>query len=290
MSKPDYKICFEHGGVEPYAHIQTENVECEVEPEEISLKSFKIRDYLENHIWDEDNTLDIRARNALIDISDDFWESCNIRWVKPKTVLLTGSMCNFNWSEYSDIDVHIVVDFSEIHENKDFVQEYFNEKKDNWNNSHEGLKVYGYPVEMYVEDINADTESGGIYDLWKNEWIKEPTEGKIEPIRLNKYAIKDIASEIMTKIDDLCGSYENEDDKHKLEVINKDAKELKDKIKKIRKIGLKHSESGSLNIVFKVLRRSGYLDKLRELMHNTYDKINSITENNHFSKSINRIF
>ena len=104
-----------------------ENIEFEIEPEEIRLDSFKVKDYLENHIWNDDGSLDLSVRRALLDISDDFWESCNIRWVKPKTVLLTGSICNFNWSEFSDVDVHLVVDFSEIHENKEFVQEYFDE-------------------------------------------------------------------------------------------------------------------------------------------------------------------
>lgn len=293
MNRPDLEICFEGGGVEPYAHIkeiQKENLDVEVAPEEINLKSFKVRDYLENHIWNEDNSLDLRVRNALMDISDDFWETCNIRWVKPKTVLLTGSICNFNWSEYSDIDVHVVVDFSEIHENKDFVQEYFNEKKNDWNNSHEGLKVYGYPVEMYVEDINAETESGGIYDLWKNKWVKKPVGGNIEPIKLNKYAIKDIASEIMTEIDDLSDASEDEYDGHKIEEIYDEVKELRDKIKAMRKIGLKHGESGSLNIVFKVLRRSGYLDKLMDLSHSLYDKMNSIDDNINFKKKITNKF
>ena len=86
----------------PNRHMQNENMEYEVEPEEISLESFAVRDYLDNHIWNDDNVLDSRVRNSLIDISDDFWDSCGIRWVKPKTVILTGSICNFNWSEYSD--------------------------------------------------------------------------------------------------------------------------------------------------------------------------------------------
>lgn len=291
MNKPDYIIGVEPGGVDPYAHIiQNENMEYEVEPEEVSLKSFSVRDYLENHIWNDDGILDGRVRNSLMDIADDFWESCNIRWVKPKGVILTGSICNFNWSEYSDIDVHIVVDFSEIHDKKDFVQEYFNEKKNDWNNSHEDLKIYGYNVEMYVEDVDAETESSGMYDLWKNKWIKKPKSGNIEPIKLNKYAIKDVAAKIMTDIDDLCDSYENETDKHKLDVTSDKIKKLKHKIKVMRKIGLENGESGSLNIVYKILRRSGYLDKIRDISNKTYDKVNSLGENNSFEESIRRIF
>lgn len=267
-----------------------ENIALEVEPEEIRLDSFKVKDYLENHIWNDDGSLDLSVRRALLDISDDFWESCNIRWVKPKTVLLTGSICNFNWSEFSDVDVHLVVDFSEIHENKEFVQEYFDDKKNDWNNTHENLNVYGFPVEMYVEDIDAETESSAIYDLWENKWLKKPKEGNIEPIKLNKYGIKQVASDLMTQVDDLCDIFEKEHDKHKLEEIHDEADRISKLFKDIRKVGLKKGESGSGNIVYKVARRMGYLDKLWKLKTDCYDRINSINKSDTFNQKIKKVY
>lgn len=290
--KPDYVIGFEkNADISPYAHVQNENLECEVKPEDISLGSFRVKEYLENQIWDEDENLDLKVRRVIMDIADDFWEFCNIRWVKPETVLLTGSICNFNWSEYSDIDVHIVVDFSKIYDNEEFVQEYFDEKKNDWNSKHKHLTVYGYPVEMYVEDVDADTISGGIYDLWKNEWVRKPGEKSIKPIKLNKYAIKQLASEIMTEIDDLFEQFEKEDDKHVLESIGEKCEKVSRKIKLIRKSGLtKEGESSSGNIVYKVLRRSGYMDKLRHLRDRVYDRLNSIDENKRFNNGISQLF
>ena len=267
-----------------------ENIALEVEPEEIRLDSFKVNDYLENHIWNGDGSLDLSVRRALLDISDDFWESCNIRWVKPKTVLLTGSICNFNWSEFSDVDVHLVVDFSEIHENKEFVQEYFDDKKNDWNNTHENLNVYGFPVEMYVEDIDAETASSAIYDLWENKWLKKPKEGNIEPIKLNKYGIKQVASDLMTQVDDLCDMFEKEHDKHKLEEIHDEADRISKLFKDIRKVGLKKGESGSGNIVYKVARRMGYLDKLWKLKTDCYDRINSINKSDTFNQKIKKVY
>lgn len=285
--KPDYKLCFEKGGFEPYAHIQQENVECEVDSDDINLKSFRVKNHLEDNIWDGDE-LNLRVRDKLMEIADDFWESCNIKWVKPKTVVLTGSICNFNWSSFSDIDVHVVVDFSEIHERKDFVQEYFDEKKNDWNNTHDNLNIFGYPVELYVEDVDAETESNGIYDLWKNEWIKKPDD--IESIGLNKYAIKDIASRIMTRIDDMSDKFHSTEDSYELEKLNEKIVSLRKHIKEMRKEGLKHGEMGMLNIVYKVIKRSGYMDKLRDLNHEIYDKINSLNENKSFEANIRKIF
>ena len=285
--KPDYKLCFEKGGFEPYAHIQQENVECEVDSDDINLKSFRVKNHLEDNIWDGDE-LNLRVRDKLMTIADDFWESCNIKWVKPKTVVLTGSICNFNWSSFSDIDVLVVVDFSEIHERKDFVQEYFDEKKNDWNNTHDNLNIFGYPVELYVEDVDAETESNGIYDLWKNEWIKKPDD--IESIGLKKYAIKDIASRIMTRIDDMSDKFHSTEDSYELEKLNKKIVSLRKHIKEMRKEGLKHGEMGMLNIVYKVIKRSGYMDKLRDLNHEIYDKINSLNENKSFEANIRKIF
>ena len=285
--KPDYKLCFEKGGFEPYAHIQQENIECEVDSDDINLKSFRVKNHLEDNIWDGDE-LNLRVRDKLMEIADDFWESCNIKWVKPKTVVLTGSICNFNWSSFSDIDVHVVVDFSDIHERKDFVQEYFDEKKNDWNNTHDNLNIFGYPVELYVEDVDAETESNGIYDLWKNEWVKKPDD--IESIGLNKYTIKDIASRIMTKIDDMSDKFNSTEDSYELEKLNEKIVSLRKHIKEMRKEGLKHGEMGMLNIVYKVIKRSGYMDKLRDLNHEIYDKINSLNENKSFEANIRKIF
>ena len=83
----------------------------------------------------------------------------------------------------------------------------------------------------------------------------------------------------MTIIDDMYDALSSTDDKHNIEVIGDDASYLWKKIKSMRKKSLdKHGESGNGNIVYKLLRREGYIDKLFDLMSITYDKVNSIDE------------
>ena len=254
----------------------TENIESEVEASDINLSSFKKQDELAPKIW-YGRKLNSKVRLKLLDIADDFWDFANINWVKRSGILLTGSICGKNWSKYSDIDLHIVVDFSKVDERTDFVQEYFNLKKNEWNNSHKNLKIYGFPVELYVEDINADTTSSNKYDLEKNDWVKESDEAI--SIGLNKYSIKSKSANIMTKIDDLQDECDSTDDEAKLREIGKRAKKLYRKIKRMRKFGLNRSGEGdSLNIIYKVLRRSGHLEKLWDLSSTLYDKVNSLNE------------
>ena len=255
-----------------------ENLENEVEANEVSLDSFKKQKELATKIWNGDK-LNSRVRLKLLDIADDFWETTDIGWVKPKGIVLMGSICNYNWSKSSDIDLHLQVDFSEVDEKKDFVQEYFNGKKNEWNEEHSSLKIFGFPVELYVEDIDADTNSGGIYDLEENDWIKKPSKDGIKQIGLDKYNIKDKSAKIMTDIDDLYGLFKKTDDDAKLRKIGEKAHDLLGKIKAMRKDGLSRGgESDKDNIIYKVLRRTGYMDILWNLSSQLYDKLNSIDE------------
>ena len=256
-----------------------ENIESEVESSEVDLSSFKKRDTLPPGIWKDEDTLDSRVRLKLLDIADDFWEFVNLTWVEPKGIIITGSICNFNWSKFSDIDLHLIVDFNEIDEKTEFVKQYLDSKKNEWNTEHEGLKIMGFPVELFVQNINDNVEAGGIYDLEENVWIRRPNPHTIKSIGLNKFNIKDKAAEIMTIIDDMYDKLSTTTDGHEIEEIGDDAHYLWDKVKDMRKKSLsKNGESGSGNIVYKVLRRTGYLDKLFKLFSRVYDRSNSINE------------
>lgn len=260
--------------------IMSENIEAEVEASEVKLDSFKKKKTLAPKIWN-DFDLNPKVRLKLLDIADDFWNFVNLTWVKRKGIYLTGSICNFNWSKHSDIDMHIVVDFSDVDDREDFVQDYFNAKKNEWNNEHSKLNIYGFQVELYVENVNAETESGGIYDLEKNSWVKKPNSDNIKSIGLDKYTIKDKSAELMTMVDDLFDKFKVTDDDAELRAIGNEASDILDDIKKMRKIGLKRGgESDQFNIVYKVLRRTGYIDKLWNLKSSLYDKLNSINEIN----------
>lgn len=257
----------------------SENSEQEVEDDEINLSSFKKKRTLAPKIWINGDELNPKVRLRLLDIADDFWDYANISWVNPVGIILTGSICNYNWSKYSDIDLHLVVDFKKVDKKTDFVQEYFDAKKNEWNDEHDGLSIYGFPIELYVEDVAAKTTSGGLYDLEKNKWIRKANPNDIKSIGLDKFEIKHKAASIMTKIDDMEDELNVTDDKAITRKIGKKADSLLRKVKKMRKTGLERGgESDPLNIVYKVLRRTEYLDKLWDIKSTCYDKEQSISE------------
>ena len=170
----------------------------EVEINDINVKPFKLKSELQPDLFKNGDVLDSQIRMKLLDIADDFIKSLEVKWIKPLDIILTGSIVNYNWTKFSDIDVHIIYDFKKIYNKTDFVQDYFMTKRTEWNNSHDKLTIKGFPVELSVEDVNTPLQSSGIYSLEKNKWIKEPEE--IKEGKINFQEIKKICAKEMTQI------------------------------------------------------------------------------------------
>lgn len=273
------KDCGKYFGTVPFT--LKENIESEiVNPEDVDLSSFNIKKNLNPKFW-KNGVLDSRIRMKLLDIADDFIEFLGVDWAKPEDITMTGSLANFNWDEnYSDIDLHIIMDYSDVDERTDFVSNYFYSQKKLWNEEHSDITIMGYPVEVFVQDVNERHDSSGVYSLEKNKWLIEPEREKLASSKVNKAFIKDKVSEYMNKIDKL--EYllnKSKDDEYRLRRVMEKSDNLFDKIKGERKIGFERSggkEINNYNIVFKALRRNGYIEKLVNIKSIAYDKLNSL--------------
>lgn len=288
-ARSTYKLTSSEGDLD-YAHIVDEEIDAlqdRIEPEisftkreykdnNFDLSSFRPQSELNPKIW-INGELNSRVRLRLLDIADDFVKTLEVDWVEPKDIILTGSLANYNWSKYSDFDLHIVIDFEEVDERVNFVKDYFDAKKKLWNEQHENLKIYGFPVEVYVQDANEFHNASGVYSLELGEWIKRPSKNSIQAIKLNKFYIKEQVLKFIRKIDELESALETETDSYKIEQIALKANALFKKIKDIRKESLKKgNEMESGNIIFKSLRRLKYIEKLVDIKAKTYDRLFSI--------------
>lgn len=247
-------------------------------PDEVDLTSFNIKHNLNPKFW-KDGKLDSRIRMKLLDIADDFIEFLGVDWVKPDDIIITGSLANYNWSKkHSDIDLHILLDYSKIDKRIDFVSNYFHAQKKIWNDEHKHINIYGFPVELYVQDSNEIHTSSGVYSLEKNEWITKPQRDKIAKVKVNKTFIKEKVSEYTKKIDKLIYINNKVTDDYNLRKLLKKSEKLFDKIKNNRRNSLKNknTEITEGNLIFKCLRRIGYIDKLSKLIILIYDKLNSL--------------
>lgn len=242
----------------------------------LDLSSFKPQKELNPKIWVR-GLLNSRVRLRLLDIADDFISTLPINHSSVDDIIITGSLANYNWSRYSDFDLHILVNFNKIRARAEILKSFFDSKKKEWNNEHENLKIYGFPVEIYVQDTNEDHTASGIYSIEKNKWLIKPEKNSIKAIKLDKFFIKSKTLKFMHIISTLKDEIDHTDDDAKLRILSKDVKSVFDKIKGSRKEGLKKSgEMNPYNIIYKLLRRLGYISILLDLKAKTYDKINSI--------------
>ena len=250
----------------------------DTKPEDVDLSSFKIKKKLNPKFW-KNNKLDSRVRLKLLDIADDFVDSLNIKWVEPSDITMTGSLANYTWDEkYSDIDLHIILKYKDVDERTDFVKNYFDAKKKEWNNKHKDIKIFGFPVEVYVQDENETHKSSGVYSIEKDEWVTEPDIENFSDDDYDIEKVKKIVADYMNRIDDIESVYNETDDEFKVEKVLDDAEETFNDIKDERKNAFKktNKELSDGNVVFKMLRRNGYIEKISNLKDKSYNKLNSL--------------
>lgn len=231
----------------------------------IDIKSLTVKDSLNDDVWTEDGKLRPEVRKHLLVIAEDFFEDLDIPWAELEDIKFTGSLANYNWSKYSDIDLHLVVDYSLVDENEDFVESYFGARKNLWNNTHD-ITIHGFDVEVYVEDNEAVHFASGMYSVMDDEWIVKP---KPKKPAIDKYAITQKAKVIMRLFEDLVVDKMQEKD---YSGAIESAEALSDKLKKMRKCGLESGGEFSVeNLTYKILRRNGTLDRLWNVKIDAYD-------------------
>ena len=258
-----------------------EAVEEKIEPDEISLKSFTIKKQLNPKFW-KDGHLDSRVRMKLLDIADAFIKYIGIDWVEPKDIVMTGSLANYNWhGKYSDIDLHIMMNYSDIDENETLVDNYLYSQKELWNKDHEGISIYGFPVECFVENAEStDGVESGVYSLERDEWVEEPNREHLATFKVNKSEIRRKIAWYINAVDELEFLYNEADDEYKERKVYKKACILWNKIKNERKEGFEKSdnEMNQGNIVFKALRRRDCIERVTKIKAKLYNKLQSLNE------------
>ena len=138
------------------------------------MKSFHIQDTLNKNVWEEDKTLNKNVRKILLKVSQKFIEDWDIdKKVKIQDIRFTGSLAAYNWSKYSDIDLHIIVQYKDLNTDLNLVSRFFTLMKAHWNIKHD-IKIDGYEIEVYVEDVSEKHTATGLYSVLKDKWIKEP--------------------------------------------------------------------------------------------------------------------
>ena len=236
----------------------------------LDFSSFKMNDTLNPEIWVDENTIYPEIQKTLLKIANDYYESLELD-IPILDITLTGSLANYNWSKYSDADLHIIFDANELGEDKDMIKDLLDVKTRAWNLKHD-IKVKGFDVELYLQPEDQPHHSTGVYSLQNSEWVTEP---KIVDVDLDKETITKKYNTILKSVEEI----QKDMDEDKYEDVVKQLEKLKDKIKKMRQSGLDTGgEFSSENIVFKLLRRNDIMEKIDNMLVDAYDKSVSLDQ------------
>lgn len=183
----------------------------------------------------------------LLQIAKRFVDYLEIPGFRVLDVVLTGSMANYNWTQYSDFDIHVVTNYADL-QCDDLAEAFYQAKKKIWNDAHD-ITIHGHEAELYVEDINEPPVSAGMYSLLHDEWVKKPS---YDPPEINDAAVNSKVQDLVKQIEVALKSDQAAD-----------VQRVTDKIRQMRRSGLDSAgEFGTENLAFKVLRNLGYLNRL----------------------------
>jgi hypothetical protein len=235
------------------------------------VKSFEIRDSLSEDIFenkDGEFSMHKEIRDRLIEVTEKFMDFIDIEFFI-HDIILTGSLSNYNWSKYSDVDLHILIDYDETDYNLDLLKGFFDSKRSLWNKQHE-IMIKGFDCEIYVQDVKEKHTASGIYSILNDNWV-------VTPQKTVQSIDKDMIIKKSSIFEDIIDQIDSDFDSGK--DVSDDILKTKQKLKKFRQSGLdKGGEYSYENLAFKLLRRNGYIGKLLDIQTKTTDKKLSIAQ------------
>jgi hypothetical protein len=222
----------------------------------------RFHDELNPAIFDGDH-MRPEVREQLMTIAGDFLQHLGIQQLNVADITISGSSAAYSYTKYSDVDLHILVDMNQF-TNDDVYRELFDAKKTVYNSEH-SIKINGYEVELYVQDMNEPVISLGEYSVMHDKWIRLP--------RKRRANFDQVATKLKYKKLAKLGMYAlKANDPAKIQNILRT-------IKRYRAAGLDlHGEFGPENIAYKLMRRKGHIKKLYDKLQKLHDKKLSLPE------------
>jgi hypothetical protein len=220
------------------------------------IKPVEYHNTLNPKIW-KNNRLDSSVKHALIRIAKDFENFVEVPF-KVLDIVITGGNANYNYTEHSDIDLHLVTDYDSVDCDRQ-AEELFDTKRHLYKKTY-NVEIHGIPVELYVEDKDRPPVSGGSYSILHNQWISEPTSNMPE---YNEAELKDMVRLWKEILKRAAKTQSLEDCRAAVKLL-----------RRYRQLGLgtESAEFSIPNLVYKSLRNSGALADITEYIDMLHDQ------------------
>lgn len=173
-------------------------------------------------------------------------------------IILTGSNAAYNYTDLSDIDVHLIVDFV-TSSCPTLADNFFSTKKNLWGQTY-STSIHDSAVELYVEDAATPVKANGIFSILHDRWLKRPSPERPNP---DDNAVRQKCDAYRDMIDDLLAG--SPDLKQVIALI--------ERLRTMRQSGLQvGGEFSTENICYKNLRNNGDINRLYSKMIELRDR------------------
>lgn len=219
---------------------------------------FEPHDELNPKLW-KGTQLQPDIESALIKVAKDFKKFIDVPF-DVVDVRITGGQVSYYYTEHSDLDLHLVADFTSVRCDRE-AAELFDAKRLLYKAKYD-VTVRGIPVELYVEDLNHPAVSAA-YSVMKRTWITQPKQD-IGPFDVEEIErLSTVWSEII---------------RHSLTSKHiETARKTMNLLRKFRHLGLETTgEYSTANLVYKTLRNSDLVKKLQNHIDQAHDQQLSI--------------
>lgn len=213
---------------------------------------------LNPELWDDDR-LKPEVRAKLLAFGDAFADFCKVPAELRKDVLLVGGSAGYNWTDFSDIDVHVLAPRGALGP-REVVDELLAAKKKLWSLSR-SVTVKGHPLEGYIQDPDETLISQGVYSLNNDEWVRHATRSGHSWTTDEAFESK--VENLMSVIDHMIAA----------EASPAEFSLLLKRIVDMRRAGLADGGEYSVeNKCFKELRTQGFLTKITSYLRSKEDE------------------
>ena len=222
-------------------------------------KPIELHSELNPQLW-ENGQLRPEIAQHLLKIAEDFIEFVDVP-LEVEDIIVAGANANYTYTEYSDLDLHVVVDYAKVSCDRE-AAELFDSKRLLYKQRYK-IKVLDIPVEPGIEDSRNPTVSAA-YSILNKEWIRPPVK---ELPFYDEAEVKEV-TEQWKDIIRLAMRTGN------LGICRTVLKMLR----KFRKIGLasKQGEFSIPNLVYKSLRNGKTIEGMQTLVDKLHDQTLSV--------------
>lgn len=183
-----------------------------------------VHDTLNPLLWTKDNELKPEVHDKIEEVVDIFKEMLNDDGIDIdiKDVVILGSNASYNYTDNSDLDVHIIASIKD--DELDYKLALYEAYKSLFNTKYD-VVFYDVPVELYVEANEVGAQSNGIYSIYKG-WIKEPSKEDIKVNAEPDVSLEDEYDKLIADVKEVLPEFNLNEDIKETDEVDSDGHKL----------------------------------------------------------------